>query len=166
MQQTVLTLWDQFVQHEGRAFTQLSGAYPIVLGVRFKVDTRNGVKLQTRGSTTFIFDPVLPEANALKSWCMIHSAAINKLPAIELQQVGLIKSLIPCRSQIIKINRLPTIVSTKVENHQYVSDTNPTAPLIFPLWSWFKITIPQGKSQCWLLKDIHIADGGKCLVIL
>ncbi|KAG5566976.1 hypothetical protein RHGRI_002514 [Rhododendron griersonianum] len=71
-----------------------------------------GVKLQTRGSTTFIFDPVLPEANALKTWCMIHSAAINKLPAIELQQVGLIKSLIPCRSQIIKINRLPTIVST------------------------------------------------------
>ncbi|KAG5532702.1 hypothetical protein RHGRI_027111 [Rhododendron griersonianum] len=27
-----------------------------------------GVKLQTRGSTTFIFDPVLPEANALKTW--------------------------------------------------------------------------------------------------
>lgn len=42
MQQTVLTLWDQFVQYEGKAFTQLSGPYPIVLGVRFKVDTHNG----------------------------------------------------------------------------------------------------------------------------
>lgn len=42
MQQTVLTLWDQFVEHEGRAFTQLSAKYPIVLGVRLKVDTQNG----------------------------------------------------------------------------------------------------------------------------
>ncbi|KAI8569952.1 hypothetical protein RHMOL_Rhmol02G0318100 [Rhododendron molle] len=42
MQQTVLTLWDQFVEHEGRAFTELSGTYPIALGVRLKVDAQNG----------------------------------------------------------------------------------------------------------------------------
>ncbi|KAI8530232.1 hypothetical protein RHMOL_Rhmol11G0040100 [Rhododendron molle] len=38
----------------------------ILIGTTTNLAT--GIKLQTRGSTTFIFDPILPEANALKTW--------------------------------------------------------------------------------------------------
>lgn len=49
---SLLTLWDQFVEHEGRAFTQLFGTYPIALGVRLKVDTQNS---SDRKTTLFKF---------------------------------------------------------------------------------------------------------------
>ncbi|KAH7840808.1 hypothetical protein Vadar_021917 [Vaccinium darrowii] len=110
MEPTLLTLWDQFVDHEGQTFNELMGPYPIVLGMRMKFSSNNGIKLQTRGSTTFVFNPPLPDANTLQLWCMKNSAGIQKLPNIEMNQTAMIRSCPPQKKQIININRLPTTV--------------------------------------------------------
>lgn len=39
---TLLTLWDQFVDHEGQAFIELIGPYPTVAAMRMKVTSNNG----------------------------------------------------------------------------------------------------------------------------
>ncbi|XP_058220592.1 replication protein A 70 kDa DNA-binding subunit B-like [Rhododendron vialii] len=47
---------------------------------------------------------------------MAHSATLQKIPPIELYQLGLVRSSRPHQSEIITVNRLPTIVNTQ-ETH-------------------------------------------------
>ncbi|KAH7867551.1 hypothetical protein Vadar_034805 [Vaccinium darrowii] len=84
----------------------------IPLGQLYKYDPTEGLamKLQTRGSSTFVFNPALPEASALQTWCMAQSTAITKLPSIDLGHLGTVQVSPPHRNQIKKINRLPTTV--------------------------------------------------------
>ncbi|KAG5558126.1 hypothetical protein RHGRI_008145 [Rhododendron griersonianum] len=76
---------------------------------------KNGIetKLETKGSTIFNFDPPLPEANVLRTWCLTHSAEIKNLDIDHLNQIGtpVTPAESPFERDIIKINRLPTVVS-------------------------------------------------------
>lgn len=42
MEPRPLTLWDQFINHEGEIFTALAGAYPVVIGIRMRVGSQHG----------------------------------------------------------------------------------------------------------------------------
>ncbi|KAI8546659.1 hypothetical protein RHMOL_Rhmol07G0137100 [Rhododendron molle] len=70
-------------------------------------------KLETKGSTIFNFDPPLPEANVLKTWCLTHATEIQNLDIGHLNQIGTPVTPVesPFKREIMKINRLPTIVS-------------------------------------------------------
>lgn len=112
MEPRPLTLWDQFINHEGEIFTALAGAYPVVIGIRMRVGSQHGIKVQTQDCSTFIFNPALPEAKNLQAWCVKHSPAIQKLAATEIDPLGMLRSSILQRKHIVKINRLPTSVQT------------------------------------------------------
>lgn len=92
MKPTALTLWDQFGTKEGNAMSKLPGPFPTVIGVRLKINQYNGkyivsevtkiqphvsnacfvtytgLTLATKGSSSFIFNPAIPEANTLHNW--------------------------------------------------------------------------------------------------
>ncbi|KAF7144650.1 hypothetical protein RHSIM_Rhsim04G0143100 [Rhododendron simsii] len=96
---------DQFSDHEGQPVLDLAGPFPVILGTRMKVNTSNGIKLATRGSSTFCFNPPLPKANALHIWCMGNSSAISKLPIHDMNGQGTPPCcLTPGGKDIIKIN--------------------------------------------------------------
>ncbi|XP_058203000.1 uncharacterized protein LOC131317469 [Rhododendron vialii] len=111
MKPTTLTLWDQFTHHEAKRMTELTGPYPVVMGVRLKVNASYETKLETKGLTIFNFDPPLPEANVLRTWCLAHSIEIQNLDIGHLNQIGTPITPVesPFERDIIKIDRLPTI---------------------------------------------------------
>ncbi|KAH7861756.1 hypothetical protein Vadar_030423 [Vaccinium darrowii] len=112
MKPTGLTLWDQFGTKEGNAMSKLPGPFPTVIGVRRKINQYNGLTLATKGSSSFIFNPAIPEANTLHNWCMANAAAIKKIPFKKGKQPAVALSNPPTKDTIIKINQLPTIVSS------------------------------------------------------
>ncbi|KAH7836441.1 hypothetical protein Vadar_001250 [Vaccinium darrowii] len=65
MKPTGLTLWDQFGTKEGNAMSKLPRPFPTVIGVRLKINQYNGLTLATKGSSSFIFNLAIPEANTL-----------------------------------------------------------------------------------------------------
>ncbi|KAI7980855.1 Replication protein A 70 kDa DNA-binding subunit B [Camellia lanceoleosa] len=60
---TTLTLWGECV-----AFFKFPSPFLIIIAMRLKVSSYNGITLSTKSSTTFILDPSIPEANSLKAW--------------------------------------------------------------------------------------------------
>lgn len=42
MNPTTLTLWDQFTQHEAVRMPELTGLFPVVMGVRLKINASYG----------------------------------------------------------------------------------------------------------------------------
>ncbi|KAH7851549.1 hypothetical protein Vadar_013226 [Vaccinium darrowii] len=112
MKPTGLTLWDQFGTKEGNTMSKLPGPFPTVIGVRLKINQYNGLTLATKGSSSFIFNPAIPEANTLHNWCMANAAAIKKIPFKKGKQPAVALSNPPTKDTIIKINQLPTIVSS------------------------------------------------------
>ncbi|KAG5532372.1 hypothetical protein RHGRI_026864 [Rhododendron griersonianum] len=113
MKPTTLTLWDQFTHHEAARMTELKGPFSVVMGVRLKVNASYDNKLETKGSTIFNFNPPLPQANVLKTWCLAHSTEIQNLDVGHLNQIRTPATFVesPSERQIIKINCLPRIVS-------------------------------------------------------
>ncbi|KAK9998284.1 hypothetical protein SO802_017887 [Lithocarpus litseifolius] len=64
----ILTMWDQFVTNESAAIAQTITTRPIIMAIRLKVVSHNGLFLSTRSSSSFIIDPRIPEATALQTW--------------------------------------------------------------------------------------------------
>ncbi|KAG5524198.1 hypothetical protein RHGRI_031008 [Rhododendron griersonianum] len=113
MNPTTLTLWDQFTQHEAVRMPELTGLFPVVMGVKLKINASYDTILETKGSTIFNFDPPLLEANVLRTWCLAHSTEIQNHDIGHLNQIEASATPVelPFERQIIKINHLPMIVS-------------------------------------------------------
>ncbi|KAL2944562.1 Replication protein A 70 kDa DNA-binding subunit B [Bienertia sinuspersici] len=62
----ILTLWNEFASNEGEKINQIIQAQPIILGMRLKVVSFNGITLATRSSSTFLINIATPETNALQ----------------------------------------------------------------------------------------------------
>ncbi|XP_075661108.1 replication protein A 70 kDa DNA-binding subunit B-like isoform X2 [Castanea sativa] len=64
----ILTMWDQFVTNESAAIAQMITTRPVIMAIRLKVVSHDGLSLSTRSSSSFIIDPRIPEATALQTW--------------------------------------------------------------------------------------------------
>ncbi|XP_027167891.1 replication protein A 70 kDa DNA-binding subunit B-like [Coffea eugenioides] len=65
---TVLSLWNAFVENEGKLITDQSNKHPVILCRRLKVVTYNGISLSTRNDSVVIVDPPIRDARTLKNW--------------------------------------------------------------------------------------------------
>ncbi|KAG5552505.1 hypothetical protein RHGRI_010554 [Rhododendron griersonianum] len=113
MQPTIISLWDQFSDYEARAMAALPGSFPVAIGLRLKTSTYYGLTLATRNTSSFIFNPPIPEATALQSWCVVNANKIRELPTTPTQLL-LPNPTEESEATITKIANLPVFIQ-KVE---------------------------------------------------
>nr|XP_027067672.1 replication protein A 70 kDa DNA-binding subunit B-like [Coffea arabica] len=65
---TVLSLWNTFVENEGKLLTDHHSKHPILICRRLKVVTYNGIALSTRNDSVIVVDPPVRDARSLKNW--------------------------------------------------------------------------------------------------
>ncbi|XP_027101133.2 replication protein A 70 kDa DNA-binding subunit B-like [Coffea arabica] len=65
---TVLSLWNAFVENEGKLLTDHRNRHPVVICRRLKVVTYNGIALSTRNDSVIVVDPPVGDARSLKNW--------------------------------------------------------------------------------------------------
>ncbi|KAM6567318.1 hypothetical protein CsatA_026446 [Cannabis sativa] len=79
-----LTMWGHKVHDECLQIAEVIEDRPIILGSKLIVQTKRGLSLSSRDTSTFKINPQLPEAEALKEWAEsneteIKSAIVNCL---------------------------------------------------------------------------------------
>ncbi|XP_071920719.1 replication protein A 70 kDa DNA-binding subunit A-like [Coffea arabica] len=65
---TVLSLWNAFVENEGKLLTDHRNRHPVVICRRLKVVTYNGIALSIRNDSVIVVDPPVGDARSLKNW--------------------------------------------------------------------------------------------------
>ncbi|KAH7838677.1 hypothetical protein Vadar_029770 [Vaccinium darrowii] len=108
---TTVTLWDQFSDTEAAAMSTLPGPFPIAIAYRLKLASKYGTNLGTRNSSTFIFNPPIPEAAALQTWCKANAAAIKELPTGCASRYQTTKQIAPPDNKLVKIANIPASVA-------------------------------------------------------
>ncbi|KAL5556097.1 hypothetical protein UlMin_038333 [Ulmus minor] len=63
----ILTMWDQFIENECAAIVKNIKSKPIIAAYRIQIVSFNGGSMSTKGSSTFVINPEIPEATILKS---------------------------------------------------------------------------------------------------
>ncbi|KAG5551378.1 hypothetical protein RHGRI_009706 [Rhododendron griersonianum] len=106
-----LVLWDQYVEQEGEIMRQLEGPFPVVQATRMRVSLYQGYQIATKGSSIFTFNPPIPAAEKLHSWCMANAKKIDKLPGPDTNtSVTPLRADTPNKDQFKCVNELPTVV--------------------------------------------------------
>ncbi|KAH7841792.1 hypothetical protein Vadar_034427 [Vaccinium darrowii] len=111
---TNVTLWDQFSDTEAAAMSSLPGPFPIAIAYRLKLASKYGTNLGTRNSSTFIFNPPIPEAAALQAWCKANATAIKELPTGCASRYRPTKQIAPPDNKLVKIANIPASVAKPV----------------------------------------------------
>ncbi|KAF7136577.1 hypothetical protein RHSIM_Rhsim08G0049800 [Rhododendron simsii] len=75
---TILTFWDDFITSEGQLLQNMS-PYPVLIGIRVRVNTYNGHSLSSRPGSCFVIDPDTMAAHTLKAWCTENKETIEQL---------------------------------------------------------------------------------------
>ncbi|XP_027169604.1 replication protein A 70 kDa DNA-binding subunit B-like [Coffea eugenioides] len=65
---TVLSLWNTFVENEGKLLADHHSKHPVLICRRLKVVTYNGIALSTRNDSVIVVDPPVRDARSLKNW--------------------------------------------------------------------------------------------------
>jgi hypothetical protein len=73
MKPVTVSPWDQFSEVETAATAKLAGTFPVAIGIR----------LATQNSTIFTFNPPIPEATTLQTWCLANASKMKELYLVE-----------------------------------------------------------------------------------
>ncbi|XP_058193849.1 replication protein A 70 kDa DNA-binding subunit B-like isoform X2 [Rhododendron vialii] len=111
---STISLWDQFSEYEAVEMAKLRGNFPVAIGLRLKLSRYYGFGYATRGSSSFILSPPIPEAIELQSWCSANSSTIRELPYPTVTGARALIHDPTHPKKIVKILNLPTSVD-KVE---------------------------------------------------
>ncbi|KAF7148826.1 hypothetical protein RHSIM_Rhsim03G0182800 [Rhododendron simsii] len=103
---TTISLWDQFSEYEASDFVKLPGVFPSAIGLRLKLSTYYGGHLAIRGPSAFIFNPPIPKATALHTWCVANTNKINELLWITPASLQRAIQKEPNADEIVKITNL------------------------------------------------------------
>ncbi|XP_060972585.1 replication protein A 70 kDa DNA-binding subunit B-like [Cannabis sativa] len=63
-----LTMWNNFVDNECAAISNIIHKKPIMIGTRLKVFCYNGMSISTKNSSCFLIEPQLEVAKDLRAW--------------------------------------------------------------------------------------------------
>ncbi|KAL5555054.1 hypothetical protein UlMin_037290 [Ulmus minor] len=121
----ILTMWDQFIENESATIVKNIKSKPIIAAYRIRIVSFNGGSMSTKGSSTFVINPDIPEATILKSWC-----AYNKT---QLEQLTLKKSYVGSSSAALKAPA----------SHEIIEQTT--------FWLQSKISIPHLNQKYWYM---------------
>ncbi|KAM6547756.1 hypothetical protein CsatB_019432 [Cannabis sativa] len=72
-----LTMWGHKVHDECLQIAEVIEERPIILGSKLIVQTKRGLSLSSRDTSTFKINPPLPEAEALKEWAESNETEIK-----------------------------------------------------------------------------------------
>ncbi|KAL5581401.1 hypothetical protein UlMin_013843 [Ulmus minor] len=131
----ILTMWDQFIENESAAIVKNIKSKPIIAAYRIRIVSFNGGSMSTKGSSTFVINPDIPEATILKSWF-----AYNKT---QLEQLTLKKSYVGSSSAAIKAPASHEII--EVKDIQFLEEKQTT------FWLQSKISIPHLNQKYWYM---------------
>ncbi|KAH7834148.1 hypothetical protein Vadar_013148 [Vaccinium darrowii] len=104
---TLLTLWGSFAEQGGQKLLEMANTFPIIVGLRLKVSSHNGLSLGTRGNSTLLINPNSVSAKELRQWCIENKESI-------LNASNEIKNLIPrdvkapAPDEFMKVAKIPT----------------------------------------------------------
>ncbi|KAL5543449.1 hypothetical protein UlMin_007233 [Ulmus minor] len=59
----ILTMWDQFIENESAAIVKNIKSKPIIAAYKIRIVSVNGGSMSTKGSSTFVINPDIPEHN-------------------------------------------------------------------------------------------------------
>ncbi|CAA0823512.1 Unknown protein [Striga hermonthica] len=75
----MLTLWNDLATTEGAQLAATVNASNVILALRVRVTTYNGISLSTRVQSTIMMNPPLPEVTTLKQWYINNKVEIGQL---------------------------------------------------------------------------------------
>ncbi|KAL5579887.1 hypothetical protein UlMin_012329 [Ulmus minor] len=131
----IFTMWDQFIDNECAAIVKNIKTKPIIAAYRIRIVSFNGGSMSTKGSSTFVINPDIPEATRLKSWCVDNKA--------ELEQLTLKKSYVGSSSSAIRAPAPHEII--EVKDIQCLEEKQTT------FWLQAKISIPHLNQKYWYM---------------
>ncbi|GER41132.1 replication protein A 70 kDa DNA-binding subunit [Striga asiatica] len=75
----LLTLWNKFAQREGNQLANNIDQANVIIAMRVKVTTLNGISLSTRSHSAVLINPPTAEANSLKQWYLQNQSEVAHL---------------------------------------------------------------------------------------
>ncbi|CAA0842062.1 Unknown protein [Striga hermonthica] len=75
----ILTLWNEFATTEGQQLATGINAGNVIIAMRVRVTTFNGISLSTKSTSDLLINPPTPEANELKQWYIQNRLDIDNL---------------------------------------------------------------------------------------
>ncbi|CAA0810473.1 Unknown protein [Striga hermonthica] len=75
----IFTLWNEFATTEGEQLAAGINAGNIIIAMRVRVTTFNGLSLSTKSISAILINPPMPEANELKQWYIQNRLEIDNL---------------------------------------------------------------------------------------
>ncbi|CAA0842067.1 Unknown protein [Striga hermonthica] len=75
----ILTLWNEFATTEGQQLATGINAGNVIIAMRVRVTTFNGISLSTKSTSALLINPPTPEANDLKQWYIQNRLDIDNL---------------------------------------------------------------------------------------
>ncbi|GER39692.1 replication protein A 70 kDa DNA-binding subunit [Striga asiatica] len=75
----MLTLWNDFATTEGAQLATAINVGNVILAMRVRVTTYNGISLSTRAQSAIMINPPLPEVTTLKQWYITNKVEIGQL---------------------------------------------------------------------------------------
>ncbi|CAA0824125.1 Unknown protein [Striga hermonthica] len=73
----ILTLWNEFAGTEGEQLATSINAGNVVIAMRVRVTTFNGISLSTKPPSAILINPATPEANEVKQWYMQNRLEVD-----------------------------------------------------------------------------------------
>ncbi|XP_060966762.1 replication protein A 70 kDa DNA-binding subunit B-like isoform X2 [Cannabis sativa] len=73
-----LTMWNNFVDNECAAISNIIHKKPIMIGTRLKVVCYNGMSISTKNSSCFLIEPQLEVAKDLRAWITRNNCILNE----------------------------------------------------------------------------------------
>ncbi|XP_050290272.1 replication protein A 70 kDa DNA-binding subunit B-like [Quercus robur] len=61
-----LTMWDQFIANESATISEVINRKPVIIVMRLKVVSHNGISLSTKPSSSFVINPNHSKATTLE----------------------------------------------------------------------------------------------------
>ncbi|XP_042950394.1 replication protein A 70 kDa DNA-binding subunit B-like [Carya illinoinensis] len=76
-----LTMWARFVHDECQQISNIIATKPIILRMRIKVGSYEGLSLSSQVTNVFTIDPLLPAAVSLRTWATQNDALLEEIIA-------------------------------------------------------------------------------------
>ncbi|CAA0807647.1 Unknown protein [Striga hermonthica] len=112
----VLTLWNEFAQREGNQLANNIAQANVIIAMRVKVTTLNGISLSTRSHSAVLINPPTAEANSLKEWYLQNQTEVAHLISTEAyKNISVLlphpppEKIVAIRTLLEDKNDLPTV---------------------------------------------------------
>lgn len=102
----VFTIWEPYIYYEGLEIINAIHIYPIILVLRPKVTSCNGIDMSTRPNSTIVINPPLPQVASLKLWCEENISHIQKVINDKLYEKNKQNVLPPVSTEIRLITQV------------------------------------------------------------